>query len=252
MRLCIIVLIATLSVGVQAKICKKYGPQSPRDVTKRAGSNPIKFGFAPRHQEMNLCNIHFHRNAEHRANGFKMRGGKSKYSGWRCNDTEKLSKAHKKPFKKNHCKNVKPGDTIEVHWVYSNCSVKPGKGLGACLAPSCANPQLRVETKVFLVVNDKKALNFKKFTAVERRRGYYQAKVLPNRDDAVQYLGSTTGPKYSEKKCSPLQVTWSVGQTCDRVNISTLSSWCKKNPYGENHAHGVRQIVKSKELLSQI
>ena len=45
---------------------------------------------------------------------------------------------------------VKPGDTIEVHWVYSSCDVSPGKTLGACLSDACVNPQLRVETQVFL------------------------------------------------------------------------------------------------------
>ena len=57
-------------------------------------------------------------------------------------------------------KNVKPGDSIEVHWVYSTCDVKPGKTLDACLSDACANPQLRVEAQVFLVVNDPKALDF--------------------------------------------------------------------------------------------
>ena len=52
------------------------------------------------------------------------------------------------------------GDTIEVHWVHSSCDVAPGSGLGSCMNDSCKNPQLRVESQVFLVVNDPEALDF--------------------------------------------------------------------------------------------
>ncbi len=58
---------------------------------------------------------------------------------------------------------VKPGDTIEVHWVHTSCNITPGEGLGSCLSDACANPQLRVEAQVFLVVNDPEALSFLDF-----------------------------------------------------------------------------------------
>ena len=61
---------------------------------------------------------------------------------------------------KNFCKGVEPGDTIEFHWVHNSCDVAPGQSLGSCLSTTCANPDLRVETQVFTVVNDRSAADF--------------------------------------------------------------------------------------------
>jgi hypothetical protein len=52
------------------------------------------------------------------------------------------------------------GDIIEVHYVYSTAKVNPCPTLGACLSDSINNPQLRVETQVYVVVIDSKALDF--------------------------------------------------------------------------------------------
>jgi len=41
---------------------KGFGPQAPRDIDSVAGSNTVLFSAAPAHTEMNLCNIHFHKN----------------------------------------------------------------------------------------------------------------------------------------------------------------------------------------------
>jgi hypothetical protein len=43
-----------------------------------------------------------------------------------------------------------------------------------------------------------------------------------------------------------------VRPQCAKVNIKTVGAWCKGNKYEEDHAHGVRQLVKSPELLSEI
>ena len=70
---------------------------------------------------------------------------------------------------------VSNGDTIEVHWVHTSCDVTPGEGLGSCLSDKCANPELRVEAQVFLVVNDSNALDFADFAyagnQIQGRRG---------------------------------------------------------------------------------
>ena len=247
----VFIITSSLSYG---STCEGFGPQTPRDLTNLDGTNSVLFNYAPAPEHMNLCNIHFHKNAEHKAVGFSLSGGESEYGGWKCNASKSIDKKHLTPIKKNFCKNINPGDTIEVHWVHSSCDVEPGKGLGACLSDKCANPQLRVETKVFLVVNDSSALDFNKFSASDKTNqfGYHQAMTLPNRSDALQFLGSTTGPKYTEQTCSPLHVTWNVSQSCNRVDINSLSKWCESNKFAENKAHGVRQIVKSKGLLSKI
>jgi PIN domain nuclease of toxin-antitoxin system len=49
---------------------KGYGPQSPRDIEAVAGDNLLTFNTAPLSTQMNLCNIHFHKNAEHKGGEF--------------------------------------------------------------------------------------------------------------------------------------------------------------------------------------
>ena len=238
-------------------LCHGYGPQTPRDISVKAGTNPQVFTLAPPSSDLNLCNIHTHTNAEHKGPGFAVFTDASTYGGYQCNNSDQLTEAElQDPGNgSGHFKHVKPGDTIEVHWVFSSCDVTPGEGLGSCLSDSCANPQLRVEAQVFLVVNDPNAVDFADFiygnNVVE---GRHQPKALPTgTGDPVVFAGSTTGPKYTEKKCSPLQVTWSVRPQCTKLDINSLNKWAKDgNVFKEVKSHGVRQLVTSEELLSPI
>jgi len=54
------------SAPAELNHCIGAGPQSPRDIDNPAGSNSVVFETAPDISSMNLCNIHFHRNAEHK------------------------------------------------------------------------------------------------------------------------------------------------------------------------------------------
>ncbi|MEW5754948.1 MAG: delta-class carbonic anhydrase [Pseudomonadota bacterium] len=248
--------------GASGEICVGFGPQTPRDIDSKQGENKRVFTMAPSHTAMNLCNIHFHKNAEHKAKDFSIFAGEGDghgyESGYQCNMSKQLSKAELAPTKSPICKgehgDLKPGDTIEVHWVHSSCDVKPGQGLGSCLSESCANPELRVETQVFTLVNDPKALDFNTLDYDGNIvNGYHQAKAIPNNTGKpVEFLGSTTGPKYSEQSCSPLQVTWSVRPQCAKVDINSVGKWCEKNEFAEDHAHGVRKLVVNPKLLSEI
>jgi hypothetical protein len=101
-------------------------------------------------------------------------------------------------------------------------------------------------------VNDSKAATFQAYDYAATSSGYHQAKSIPESDDTVLFAGSTTGPKYTEQSCSPLQVTWSVRPACMKIDINSVHTWCKKNVFNEHHAHGVRQIVTSEELLAPI
>ena len=237
-------------------VCSGYGPQTPRDISDRDGSNPRTFAIAPSPESMNLCNIHFHVNAEHKGPGFSLSAGEGEHGGFRCNESDQLTMAQRQDNSGEHggCHGVKPGDTIEIHWVYTSCDAQPGKGLSACLTEHCANPQLRVESQVFLVANDAAAADFASFAyAGHRVSGLYQPKALPTgTGEPVVFLGSTTGPKFNEEACSPMQVTWSVRPDCALVNVASLHHWCEKNVFEEDHAHGVRQIVTAPELLSSI
>jgi len=242
------------------KVCEGFGPQTPRDIDSKAGENSRLFSLAPGYKDMNLCNIHFHVNAEHKAKDFSIYAGEGEHGhggGYQCNDTKILSKRELTPVEVKEgegCAGVQPGDTIEVHWVHSSCDVTPGKGLGSCLSESCANPDLRVESQVFLVVNDPNALDFGDMAyGGNVVNGLHQAKSLPvGTGTPVEFLGSTTGPKYTEEQCSPFQVTWSVRPQCAKIDIKSLHAWCKDNVFDEDHAHGVRQLVTDPKLLSEI
>ena len=251
--------LCAIAVGLTApasamQLCQGFGPQTPRDISDKQGTNKRAFSRAPASGALNLCNIHFHTNAEHKGPGFSIFAGKGKHGGYRCNESAKLTEAELKAPDASICKGVKPGDTIEVHWVHTSCDITPGQGLGSCLSKSCANPQLRVEAQTFLVVNDPNAANFSDFAyAGNVVNGLHQAKALPSGTGApVVFAGSTTGPKYTQSACSPLQVTWSVRPSCMKIDISSLNKWCSGNVFKEEHAHGVRQLVTAPELLAKI
>ena len=237
-------------------ICEGYGPQAPRDIASKEGSNPRAHSIAPSADTMNLCNIHFHTNAEHKGPGFAVFAGDGEHGGFKCNDTDGLTEAELQDPTNGQgvCRGVLPGDTIEVHWVFTTCDTKPGKGLGSCLTDQCANPQLLVESQVFLVANDLKSADFMSFAyGGNVVNGLHQPKALPSgTGDAVVFVGSTTGPKYSEQNCSPLQATWRVRPACAKVSVASLHEWCAGNVFEEDHAHGVRQLVTSPALLSTI
>ncbi|MBP0615065.1 delta-class carbonic anhydrase [Jiella mangrovi] len=240
-----------------AGLCTGFGPQSPRDISGYDGVNKRIFGHAPAREALNLCNIHTHTNAEHKGPGFSVFAGGGEHGGYKCNESDSLTPDELKdpahgfgPFK-----GVKPGDTIEVHWVFSSCDVKPGEGLGSCLSDGCSNPSLRVEAQTFLLVNDEKALDFGSYVyRGHKSDGYHQPLDLPEGTGTpIVYAGSTTGPKYTQKTCSPLQVTWSVRPQCARLDIASLYRWAESgNVFHEDHSHGVRQLVTAPELLSPI
>ena len=237
---------------------KGFGPQSPRDIDSVPGSNGIGFNAAPAYSKMNLCNIHFHKNAEHKGGEFTKYAGNGDghgyLSGYQYSD--QLSKAEMASVDHEVCPSkhgsLYPGDTIEVHYVHSTAQIKPGPTLGSCFNDSINNPQLRVETQVYVLVNDKNAGDFGELTKHREKQGLHQAVNIPNdMGNPVQYAGSTTGPGYNEKG-SPFQVTWSVRPKVAKVNIESVGKWCKGNVFEEDHAHGVRNLVLNPDLLSRI
>ena len=239
-------------------LCEGFGPQTPRDISNVLGTNPVEFTMAPPASELNLCNIHTHTNAEHKGPGFSVFVNDTDHGGYACNDAASLTEAELvDPAGGNGAfKGAKPGDTIEVHWVHTSCDITPGEGLGSCLSDTCENPLLRVEAQVFLVVNDpENALDFTELTyGGNVQNGLHQAKSIPsNTGEPVVFRGSTTGPSYTQSKCSPLNVTWSVRPTCARVDMSSLHRWAEAgNVFNEKKSHGVRQLVTAPELLSPI
>jgi len=232
---------------------KGYGPQAPRDIDNLTGANTRAFSAAPESSKMNLCNIHFHAGAEHKGGQFtKYAGngdGKGKGTGFEYSGT--LTKAELTPLD-TKIGGLQPGNTIEVHYVHTTAQVQPGPTLGACLSEAIGNPQLRVETQVYVLVNDEKALDFVELTKHDVVNGVHQAINIPTNTGApVQYEGSTTGPSYNEK-ASPFQVSWSVRPKVAKVDIKTVGTWFAGNVFNEDHAHGVRNLVTNPSLLSKI
>lgn len=245
--------------------CAGTGPQAPRDIEARSGSNPTRFATAPRYQDMNLCNIHVHSNAEHKGEGFATLMGKGDHRGYVC-DGEARGGGHAAATRPSGhggrddggdrgdgCGGVSVGDTVEVHWVFSTCVVAPGPGLGSCLSATCTNPQLRVEAAVFYLTDGVAGeLDFADYRVVERD-GRPQPGELPSGRGAVEYPGSTTGPSFDNvTTCSPLQVTWNVRRGCKPLAKRSLDRWCRGNAFDEGHAHGVRRLVTAERLLAPI
>ena len=229
------------------------GPQTPRDISSGFGLDPYTFAMAPPSSEMNLFKIHSHTQAEHRGPGFSIAVNDGK-DGFACNDSRDLTEAELKPAP-GAFKGVKPGDTVEVHWVHTSCAATPGEGLGACVPEGCANPVLRVEAQVFLVVNDSHALDFMNMAYQGNTvNGLHQARSLPvSTGTPVQFLGSTTGPSYTESTCSPAHVTWSVRPQCERLDIQSLHTWAESdNVFKETKSHGIRELVTSPQILAPI
>ncbi|HDY91372.1 MULTISPECIES: delta-class carbonic anhydrase [unclassified Pseudoalteromonas] len=237
---------------------KGFGPQSPRNIDNYKGENTAVFSHAPTSSNMNLCNIHFHKNAEHAGGEFSKYAGNGNGKGFQSGYlySGSLTKGESKPAKIEICPSdhgvLLVGDTIEVHNVHTSAIVKPGPTLGSCLSDSIKNPQLRVEAQVYVLVNDANALDFAQISAVSSVNGYYQAIATPtNTGKPVVYSGSTTGPSYNEAG-SPFQVTWSVKPKVAKVDINSVGKWCESNAFNEDHAHGVRNLVINPALLSKI
>ena len=234
------------------------GPQSPRDIDNREGNNTVQFETAPSYTKMYLCDIHFHKSAEHKGGEFTTYAGNGDGEGFGTGYrySGSLSPLELTEYEIETEENpLYSGDTIEVHYVYSGSpKATLGNGLGTCLDPdSETQPLLRVESQVYVLVNDDKALDFTTLNKVsEAEPGRYQAANIPdNTGEPVQYQGSTTGPGYNEHY-SPYHVTWSVRPKVAKVNIKTVEKWLEHNEFDETHAHGVRNLVINPDLLSPI
>ncbi len=235
-----------------------FGPQSPRDIDVAAGNNHRAFGTSPEYTQMNLCNIHFHENAEHKGGQFTNFAGNGDGHGYGTGYTYSgtLTDDELKPFGEkvgdSDHGDLISGDTIEIHFVHSSAQVTPGPTLGSCISDAIKNPQLRVETVVAVLVNDPAAADLTEMAQITTKDDLQQAAAIPSDlGDPVIYTGSTTGPGYNEK-ASPFQVTWSVRPEVAKIDIASVARWLDDNPFDEDHAHGVRNLVTNPELLSPI
>jgi len=82
-----------VTTSVNGEICEGFGPQTPRNIDEPRGENKRIFSLAPKYQDLNLCNIHFHVNAEHKAKDFSIFAGENGQGGYQCLSSQSLSKA---------------------------------------------------------------------------------------------------------------------------------------------------------------
>ena len=225
------------------------GPQAPRDIDSGYGTNTTLFKTANRISKMNLCDIHYHWNAEHKSAAFStFVNTHDDHSGYAVIAPASLDPEVRAAEDISHLLDgdaheigVMVGDTIEVHFVHTTCNVKyeeldPDKGLGNCATGVCANPQLRVVAQVFKVVEHDADVH-------DLDHPMY------HRDSRVIYTGSTTGSKFNNDHCSPYQVTWDVKKTPATIDAHGLAHWSHEH---KQHAHAVRELVTHDDLLSPI
>jgi hypothetical protein len=221
------------------------GPQSPRDIDKRRGTNNTLFKTSNKAKRMNLCNIHYHRNAEHKSAAFStFVDTGDEHSGWAIVTPASTDPDYRKEHDiggEGHEIGIILDDTIEVHWVHTSCNVNyedldPANGLGSCVTDVCANPQFRVTAQVLEVVDHDADV-----TTMEEPTKHNGPRVV--------YTGSTTGPSYNNDHCSPYQVTWDVKEKTATIDAHVLAEWSHEM---REHAHGVRELVTRPELLSPI
>ena len=217
------------------------GPQSPRDLTQLvAGTNPVTFAKAPSADKMQLCNVHFHQFAEHKGAEYSTEAGKGDNKGYACNQSKPKADAHGTacaPKGGGHGAALSVGDTIEVHWVFTSCDVKPGPGLSGCA--SCANAQLRVEARVFHLTDDAGAATF------ADQEGRIASAARPARPSSIwappPAATNTASPTAARRlpshgtsvRRAPLlrsraSATGALGRTCSRKITHTGSGhWCR-------------------------
>lgn len=226
------------------------GPQAPRNIDSLAGTNSTLFKKANDTKKMNLCDIHYHWNAEHKSAEYStfVNAGISEHNGFAVVAPASTDPEYRAAHDISHLLDVEAhdigvieGDTIEVHFVNTSCDVnyeelEPANGLGNCVSNVCANPQLRVVAQVFKVVGHDADIEDLDHP-------------MHHDDTRVIYTGSTTGAGYNNDHCSPYQVTWDVKKTYATISAHGLAEW---SHHREQHAHGVRELVTRSELLSPI
>lgn len=210
-----------------AAAAETCGPQSPRDLGRAGGTNELRVpgdGTRP----PRLCNVHFHSPAEHAGIGACPATTRETAIG--------VCSGH-------GGEPVRPGDEIEVHWVYTNCPPPAERqpGLDNCV---CDGPP----EMVLMVVAQQ--------YAIAAGGAGVDGELREPASDLARYGGSTTGPDFSgggaddPRPCSPARVQWAVARQCRALTLSALGAWCAANEWGEDHAHGAREVITRQDWLS--
>ena len=220
--------------------CANAQPQSPRDVSagftatgkarvRVTDTSPIAGSDADK--KLKHVNTHFHLGAEHKSSGEydklhvtpsgrRLLDASTEY-GFYCEDVTRIQQFSTDAYNWEYCENTEVGKTYEVHWVYSSggASGDITDGLGGALAYQ-NNPTVTVRAQVYHIIND----NTNLYDVSNLADGWKNGVIT----DAVTYSGSTTGRSYNNgDSCSPLQITWQVDRTCQKINARSFDEMCK-------------------------
>ena len=248
------------------------GPQAGGNVTKGYnGSMPVDFvPLSKPYYQAGLCpvNVHWHLGAEHLSVGEYDENGKGPTTeeldgdmraGHQCMHYDEADPKFTKPYTWKWCKDMKVGQTYEVHW--------PHSAAGACGTPnqyqtpfydgvfcnldmetlSTLQPQdianaVGVQAQIFTVVNDEAYFwpDLMRGMIVDGEMG----------SDIAKYTGSTTGDKRSNVICSSYTpITWQVDRKCHLISASSFDKLCydmlqqRDDMSGDTHPHGSRETV---------
>lgn len=232
-------------------------------------------------------NTHFHLGAEHRSAGaYDLEPPKERLADWKAGtgprpgffcprlppvQAETSAEQLLEPYDFQYCKDMRVGETYEVHWVYStggDVEKAMKEGLGGAFARE-VNPMVIVQAQVFVVVNSDDP-EFHE-GSLEKEWNITRLPPIASTDQckkpatkhldfcqggyAVSYVGSTTGSGFdNDKLCSPYLVSWMVDPTCNYISAKAFDeTMCKKllehgfNPDSDDLGpHGSRELVVPK------
>lgn len=252
--------------------CTDAEPQAPRDLSSSAPAGkriPKAIVLTEAQAEyLPLTNVHFHKGAEHKADGYKDGSGMARRlaegpvaAGWRCGDPAALSADEKKPYSFSHCKNVEVGETYEIHYVHSSAGwsdediAQSSKGTdekmqdglgGAANGRGMLNPMVVVQAQVYQIVQGAQVID-------DMLHGWLN-ETIRKKSSCVMYAGSTTGPSNTNEFCSPFTVTWHVDKDCHQVSPESFDNLCKQmwDDYKldlDRAPHGSREIVSADHVV---
>jgi len=269
------------------------GPQAGADITAgaeglmdtHANQQPIMEEY---HEYLDgaMCavNVHWHMGAEHRSAGYYDEAGSSPEDGHgralagdavrhghKCHHYDTLTEEQKAPYEWKYCKDMKVGETYEIHWPHSAagacgtkwqyqykfydgvfCNMEAVNGVLGMGDPSDPAPlggapvprYIGVQGQVFTIVNDEHYAKELTMKGAIMGGEYWE--------DVARYTGSTTGTSRDNEMCSNYApITWQVDRKCHMIAASSFDALCKEmkennggdDMSGDLHPHGARETV---------
>jgi hypothetical protein len=255
--------------------CDMAEPQSPRDLSTGATGTMRPKASALTDAQANylpLVNVHFHLGAEHKSDDYMDSTILDTYSashrrlsqkqlearrlatgevapGYMC-DNSALSSDQLAPYNWQYCAGqMYVGYSYEVHYVHSSAGYTDSEAVaagvdgiddglgGAANGRGLLNPMIVVQGQVYHIVNGGANVS-------DLLHGW----TVVGHTNAVNYMGSTTGPSHTNEICSPFAITWHVDTMCHDVSPESFDNLCKQmeDQYGlvgDLYPHGSRILV---------